>query len=68
MRPLVGSQATAERKWLIESRRLIDQSHDLLQAAKDVLEQCEPRYQMPVRLKRVTAQSAPQLHRRTPTL
>jgi hypothetical protein len=39
---------------LKDSRRLVEQSHDLLQAARLLLERCEAHYPtMPARLKRV---------------
>jgi len=49
------TEGAAAKALIRESHRLIDQSHELLQAAQLVLNRSEPRYPMPVRLKRVAA-------------
>jgi len=51
MRDFAGSQAAVE-----ESHRLIDQSHDLLQMARLLLDRRELPYPTPVRLQRVATQ------------
>jgi len=52
--PIGQSGTQVGQALLKESRRLIGQSHDLLQAARIVLERCETRYPTrPVHLKRV---------------